>query len=88
MRLNPIGLVPKRDGSFRLIQHLSFPQGDSVNDFIDQRLCSVNYSSFDHAVDMISSFGQGALLGKMDIKSAFRLLKLNPSEFQLWVFVC
>lgn len=86
LRLNPIGLVPKRDGSFRLIQHLSFPKGESVNDFIDQRLCSVNYSSFDHAVDMISSLGQGALLGKMDIKSAFRLLKLNPSEFQLLGF--
>lgn len=64
MRLNPIGLVPKRDGSFRLIQHLSFPKGESVNIFIDQRLYSVNYSSFDHAVDMISSLGQGdQLLG-------------------------
>lgn len=67
LRLKPIGLVPKRAGSFRLIQHLSFPKGEGVNDFIDQRLRSVNYSSFDHAVDMTSSLGQVALLGKMDI---------------------
>lgn len=86
LRLNPIGLVPKRDGSFRLIQHLSFPPGESVNDFIDHRLCSVQYSSFDHAVEMVSSLGRGALLGKMDIKSAFRLLPIRPCEFQLLGF--
>lgn len=86
LRVNPLGLVPKRDGSFRLIQHLSYPKGESVNDFIDQKLCSVQYSSFDHAVDMVSSLGAGALLGKMDIKSAFRLLPIHPSDFQLLGF--
>src|ERR1700729_4438198 len=31
---SPLGLVPKHDGGFRRIQHLSFPTGNSVNDFI------------------------------------------------------
>ena len=86
LRLNPIGLVPKSDGSFRLIQHLSHPAGESVNDFIDPSLCSVSYSSFDHAVEMISQLGQAAWLGKMDVKSAFRLLKISPNDFQLLGF--
>ena len=86
LRLNPFGLVPKSDSSFRLIQHLSHPAGESVNDFIDPSLCSVSYSSFDHAVEMISQLGQAAWLGKMDVKSAFRLLKISPNDFQLLGF--
>ena len=86
LRLNPIGLVPKSDGSFRLIQHLSHPAGESDNDFIDPSLCSVSYSSFDNAVEMISQLGQAAWLGKMDVKSAFRLLKISPNDFQLLGF--
>lgn len=29
----------------RLIYHLSYPQGGSVNDFIDPQLCSVSYAT-------------------------------------------
>lgn len=86
LRLNPIGLVPKSDGNFRLIHHLSHPAGESVNDFIDPSLCSVSYSSFDNAIEMISHLGPAAWLGKMDIKSAFRLLKVRPLDFQLLGF--
>ena len=86
LRLNPTGLVPKSDCSFRLIQHLSHPAGESVNDFTDPSLCSVSYSSFDHAVEMISQLGQAAWLGKMDVKSALRLLKISPNDFQLLGF--
>lgn len=33
---SPLGLVPKKDpGQFRLIHHLSYPEGGSVNDGID-----------------------------------------------------
>ena len=34
-RCSPLGIVPKKDPSeFRLIHHLSYPNGSSVNDFI------------------------------------------------------
>ena len=34
-RISPLGLVPKKkEGEFRLIHHLSFPQGSSLNDGI------------------------------------------------------
>ena len=36
LRCSPIGLVPKKaPGEFRLIHHLSWPEGKSVNDFIE-----------------------------------------------------
>ena len=35
---------------------------------------------------MISSLGEGALLGKMDIKSALKLLPVNPKDFELLGF--
>ena len=45
-RTSPIGLVPKKDPSeFRLIHHLSYPQGTSVNDFIPDRRCDEVYTA-------------------------------------------
>jgi hypothetical protein len=83
LRISPIGLVPKKDGTFRMIQHLSYPSGSSINEFIDPALCSVHYATFDKAVDLVSGLGRGAFMGKMDIKSAFRLLTLAASEYSL-----
>ena len=51
LRCSPIGLVPKKaPGEFRLIHHLSWPEGNSVNDHIDPNKSSVKYSSFDDAI--------------------------------------
>ena len=83
LRCSPIGLVPKKTGGFRLITHLSYPAGSSVNDGIDDALASVRYSNFDNAVAIIKNLGQGALLGKLDVKSAFRLLRIYPGDFSL-----
>ena len=82
LRVSPIGLVPKKEpNEFRLIHHLSYPLGSSVNDYIDRQHCSVQYTSFDEAVHMVQDLGQNCLLFKMDIRSAFRLLPLAVSEF-------
>ena len=82
--ISPIGLVPKAEpGKFRLIQHLSHPQGNSINDGIDPERCAVKYASFDDAVQMVASVGKGALMAKADIQSAFRLLPVHPEDFQL-----
>ncbi|MCG8046806.1 MAG: hypothetical protein JAY66_14190 [Candidatus Thiodiazotropha taylori] len=87
LRISPIGLVPKKTpGEFRLIHHLSYPHGFSVNDFIDPRLTSVQYTSFDEAVFMLQELGPNCKLCKMDLKNAFRLLPVNPNDFQLLGF--
>lgn len=83
MRCSPIGLVPKRTGGLRLITHLSYPKNFSVNDHIDETYTKVLYSSFDNVVTMTQKLGKNALLAKMDIKSAFRLLKVYPGDFDL-----
>ena len=79
---SPLGLVPKtQPGEFRLIHHLSYPKGDSVNDGIDGDLCKVHYASFDQAVALVQTAGCGAFLAKADIQSAFRLLPVHPDDF-------
>lgn len=83
LRLSPVGMVPKKGGSYRLIHHLSHPPGASVNDFIDKKYCSVRYSSFDEALNMLSKLGHEALVARLDIKNAFRLLPVHKSDFQL-----
>lgn len=86
LRCSSIGLVPKKTGGFRLITHLSYPSDNSVNHFIDEKFTSVNYSSFDNVVSLVQKLGQGALIGKKDIKSAFRLVPCYPCDFDLLGF--
>lgn len=83
LRCSPIGLVPKKTGGLRLKTHLSHPPNDSINDYIDMLYTKETYSPFDNAVSIVKKFGKSALMAKMDIKSAFRLLKCNPGDFDL-----
>ena len=78
-RVSPVGLVSDKDGDVRLIHHLSYPTHNSVNYHIDW----VKYSNIDEAVLMIQSLGQGTLLAKTDLKSAFRLLPIYPGDLDL-----
>ena len=84
MRCIPLGLVPKKaPGEFRLIHHLSWPEGELVNDFINPEMCSVKYSCFDDAIQLILKVGQGGKLAKCDVKSAFRFLLIHHLDFKL-----
>lgn len=85
-RLSPIGIVAKKDGGWRLIHHLSFPEGSSVNDFIDPDYCTVHYTPFDEVLEMIANLGTDSFLAKMDVKSAFRLLPVHPADQELLGF--
>lgn len=57
-----------------------------MNDAIEPSLGSVRYASFNSAIAMVASLGQGAWVAKCDIESAFRLLPVNPLDFNLWGF--
>ena len=48
-----------------------------------KELCSLKYISVDSAIDHIKSIGHGALLAKIDIKSASRLLPVHPTNRHL-----
>ena len=62
------------------------PEGRSINDYTDQSLTSVQYTSFDKAVELIQNLGTGCKLFKMDIKNAFKLLPIRPKDFELLGF--
>ena len=83
LQVSPMGLVPKKDGDFRLIQHLSYPENNSINDFIDKDHCSVQYSSVDEAACLINRHKTFARLSQCDVKAAFRLLPIAPHDFDL-----
>lgn len=52
-RLSPLGLMPKKEpNSYRLIHHLSSPRKASLNDSVDKTSASVEYASFDSALDL------------------------------------
>lgn len=81
-RVSPLGIVPKKlPGEFRLIHHLSYPEGLSVNDGIPKELATVRYATVDDAVRLIKAIGKGCFLAKTDIKSAFRIIPVAPRDF-------
>ena len=85
--VSPVGVVPKKiKGEYRMIQHLSYPEGSSVNDGIPRELSTVHYATVDDAIALIKKCGRGGALAKTDIKSAFRILPVHPSDYQLLGF--
>ena len=89
LQCSPLGLIPKKQpGEFRLIHHLSFPEGASINDSIDEKVCRVKYASFDDALSIVAQLrlSGDVFMAKLDIKSAFRLLPVNPLDFELLGF--
>lgn len=49
----PQDTVPKKTpGEFRLVYHLSYPEGKRVNDYIDTLLCSVSFVPLDQVMQI------------------------------------
>jgi len=81
VHISRFGAISKgHTGKWRLIVDLLHPKGRSVNDGMSKPLCSLKYVTVDEAIREITRLGQGALLAKIDIKSAFRLLPVNPAD--------
>lgn len=84
---SPLGIVPKdTPGKFRLIHHLSFPEGDSVNEGIPEIDRSVKYTRVSDAIQTIKTFKVPCFLAKTDIQSAYRLLPITPKDYHLLGF--
>ncbi|KAL5505879.1 hypothetical protein EMCRGX_G007418 [Ephydatia muelleri] len=81
LRTSGVGVVPKKDGKWRAILHLSAPDGHSVNDHINKEDFPVHYSSVDDAVALLSQYGQDALMAKIDLKAAFRLIPVQAADW-------
>lgn len=85
---SPLGLVPKHDGGWRRIHDLSFPYGNAVNDGIPSDWGSLEYTTFDEAVNALLQQGRGAKFVKRDLKDAFRHIPVATSDQWLLGFFC
>ena len=83
---SPLGAVPKKDGTFRIILDLPSPRGCSVNEGISQEDFSVKYSNFDDAVSLVRSLGSSAFMAKIDIRHAFRICPVRREQWGLLGF--
>ena len=82
-RCSGLGFVPKKDGGWRTICDLSSLPGSSNNDYIDPLRFSLRYCSIDSAIAILNTLGPGALMGKMDLKNAFRLPPVRREDWHL-----
>lgn len=80
LRCSGLGIIPKHDGGWRIIYHLSAPHGTSINDFIDPEQYSLSYCTVDNAFAIVNSLGKGALMAKIDLKNAFRIIPVRPED--------
>jgi len=85
--ISPLRLCPKKEpNKFRLIHHISYPAGDSVNDFISKEFTSVRYTHISDAIEGIKKLQSCSHLCKTDISNAYRNLPLKPEEYHLFGF--
>jgi len=74
--VSALGAIPKKQGGVRLIHDCSRPAGNSVND--NSLREKFKYQNIQDAIDMVSP---GDFMAKVDLKSAYRSVKVNRSEF-------
>ena len=82
VHINRFGVIPKKHqpGKWRLISDLSYPEGRSVNDSINPKWCSLSYISVEQVATEALLKGKGALIAKIDVKSAYRLIPEYPGD--------
>ena len=66
-----------------MIMHLSAPVGRRINDGIHPDEFSLHYSSVDDAVAIRLHLGNGALMAKIDLKSASRMIPVHCTDWDL-----
>ena len=85
LQVSPFGVIPKGHvpGKWRLIVDLSHPEGRSVNDGISSQWSSLTYVSIDQVVQAVTKLGQGTMMAKLDIRSAYRIIPVHPHDRRL-----
>ena len=85
VHISSFGVIPKRHqpGKWRLIVDLSAPQGYLVNDGISEALCSLKYPSVHNGAQLAMQLGKGALMAKIDLQNAYRILPIHPDDRKL-----
>ncbi len=74
--ISALGAVPKASGGIRLIHDCSQPTGRSLNDYASK--LDVRYQTLR---SVTSQLRRGYYLAKVDLKSAYRSVGLQPSQY-------
>ena len=82
--ISPIRLVPKYDGGFRRICHLSFPLGNSVSDGIPTELAALSHLRLKEVFSLVLQAGRSCVITKRNIKDVFWNIPTTPSS--QWLF--
>lgn len=82
-----LGLVPKPNGGWRRIHHLSHPQGSSVNCNILEEFGTLEYTTLDNAMEMLLKVEPGAIFVKRDLADVFRHIPVSASDWWLLGFL-
>ena len=84
-RTSGLGVIPKHEGGWHIIYHLSAPDGliISINDFINPFTYSLTCCSLDDAYTIINKLSPRALPSKIDLKDAFCLIPVQSSNWNL-----
>ena len=84
MQCHPLSVVPKKHSShWHTFYHLSYPEGDSINDYIPKEPYALQYVRVDDAIRILLSLGPGSYVAKTGLKSAFRLIPIHPDDWHL-----
>ena len=76
-----MAVIPKKTpGKWRVIVDLSRPEGRSVNDHLRRESTHIAYSSVDDAAHLMHFLGRGALMAKLDIREAYRIVPIHPCD--------
>ena len=82
LHISSFDVIPTKGqpGKWRLIVNLSSPGGWSVNDGIDPDEFALQYITVDQIIRMVSKYGQGALMAKFDVETAYRNIAVHPGD--------
>ena len=73
------------DGEFRMIHHLTYQEGSSVNDFIPKEISGIQYATIQDAIRFIKQQPDNQVfMAKVDIESAF--IPVSPLDRPLLGF--
>ena len=82
-RCSPIKTVAKKGSTtkYRVIHHLSYPHGRSVNSCTADWPCPL--ARFAQAVDIVRRLGNGCFMAKVDVKAAYRTIAVRPADWPI-----
>ena len=77
---SPLGLMPKYDGVWKKIYHISHPHGESVNNCIPDSVGEIRYTRFQEVLQLIINAGRHFVIMKRDVKDVFSNVPVAPQH--------